>query len=211
MNLILKNYLQKLFTNCVTFLIEMKQFRKKLFSRLKDATRIVFMGIGEEKMTDDGVGPYIISKLLDKSDDRYLFINAGIDPMTRIDEIVKFQPSHLVLLDTCTLKRPPGTVTILERDNFYEYVPISSHTIPIHVVIDLILEKVPNLSIFMIGFVPKSLDGFDTLSLYKGDKYTLEERGENVDLPFFNLQLTEPVKNAADKVIQIIKGIMDEI
>jgi Ni,Fe-hydrogenase maturation factor len=129
--------------------------------------------------------------------------------MSRIEEIVDFEPSHLVLLDTCTLQGQPGTVTILERDNFYEYVPISSHTIPIHVVIDLILEKLPELSIFMIGFVPKSLEGFDTLSLYKEKEYTLEERGQNIDLPFFNFQLTEPVKNAADKMVAIIKDLME--
>ena len=76
-------------------------------------------------------------------------------------------------------------------------------------VIDLILEKLPELSIFMIGFVPKSLEGFDTLSLYKEKEYTLEERGQNIDLPFFNFQLTEPIRNAADKMVTIIKDLME--
>jgi hydrogenase maturation protease len=187
----------------------MEDFKKKLRHRLKGAEKIVFLGIGEEKMTDDAVGPYIISQLLDNSNEKYLFINAGIDPMSRIEEIVQFAPSHLVLLDTCTLSKPPGTVAILERDNFYESVPISSHTIPIHVVLDLILEKLPDLDAFMIGFVPQSLDGFQTLELYKKDQYTLEERGENIDLPFFELQLTETVKKAADNLITIIKQIID--
>ncbi|MCK4383763.1 MAG: hydrogenase maturation protease, partial [Candidatus Lokiarchaeota archaeon] len=98
------------------------------------------MGIGEEKLSDDGVGPYIISELLMYSNNKFLFINAGVTPMSRIDEIVDFQASHLILLDTCTLKKPPGTVAIIERDNIKEFVPISTHTIPLHIIIDLLLD-----------------------------------------------------------------------
>ncbi|TFG04416.1 MAG: hydrogenase maturation protease, partial [Promethearchaeota archaeon] len=116
----------------------MKEMLDKLFTLLKGANRVVFMGIGEEKMSDDGVGPYIISELLNSSDEKFLFINAGIDPMARIEEIIEFNPSHLILIDTCTLDESPGTVAILERDNICDYVPISTHTIPIHIVIDLI-------------------------------------------------------------------------
>ncbi|MHA2393209.1 MAG: hydrogenase maturation protease [Promethearchaeota archaeon] len=175
---------------------------------MKFSSKIVFMGIGEEKLTDDAVGIYVISKLLEYSDERFLFINAGIDPMNRIDDIQIFQPSHLVLLDTCTLRKPPGTVAIIERDNIKEYVPISSHTIPVHVVIDFLIEKLPELEVFMIGFVPESLKGFNQLNLYKEDEISLEERGENIDLPFFEINLTETVRNAAELVIGIIKEII---
>ena len=39
-----------------------------LLNRLSGVKSIVFMGIGEEKLSDDGVGPYIISELLPCSD-----------------------------------------------------------------------------------------------------------------------------------------------
>jgi hydrogenase maturation protease HycI len=186
----------------------MKELFRKLLDKLKFSSKIVFMGIGEEKLTDDAVGIYVISKLLEYSDERFLFINAGIDPMNRIDDIERFQPSHLVLLDTCTLHKPPGTVAIIERDNIKEYVPISSHTIPVHVVIDFLIEKLPKLEVFMIGFVPESLKGFNQLNLYKEDEISLEERGENIDLPFFEINLTETVRNAAELVIDILKEII---
>ena len=85
---------------------------EKVFDRLKGANKVVFMGIGEEKLSDDGVGPYIISELLKYTNEKFLFINANIDPMSRIDQIVEFNPSHLVILDTCTYNGPPGTVAI---------------------------------------------------------------------------------------------------
>lgn len=131
--------------------------------------------------------------------------------MNRIDEIVDFQTSHLVLLDTCTLKKPPGTIAIIERQNIHEFVPISSHTIPIHIVIDLLTEKLPNLYSFMIGFVPESLEGFTQLNLYKENEITLEERSENEDLPFFDFNLTDTIQNVADKVIEILKKIVTSV
>ena len=100
----------------------MKELHEKLSTKLKEARKVVFMGIGEEKLSDDAIGIYIISELLDYSNDRLLFINAGIDPMARIDDIINFDPSHLVILDTCTLERPPGTVAVLERENISDVV-----------------------------------------------------------------------------------------
>ena len=187
----------------------MEELFQKILIKLKDASKIVFMGIGEEKLSDDGVGPYIISQLLDFSSDKYLFINAGIDPMARLDEIISFKPSHLILIDTCTLNQEPGTICILERENMYDHIPISSHTIPVHIVIDLLITKLPNLEVFMIGFVPESLEGFTELRQFKNEELTLEELNTNIDLPFFEIHLTETVRQSANMVIEIIRKLME--
>jgi len=186
----------------------MKELLNKILDKLKDSSKIAFMGIGEEKLADDAVGIYIISELLKYSNDKFLFINAGIDPMGRIDDIIEFQSSHLVLLDTCTLDKPPGTIAIIERENIHEYVPISSHTIPIHIVIDLLAEKLPDINVFMIGFVPESLEGFTQLKLYKENEFSFEERSEDEDLPFFDFNLTNTIQKAAENVIKILKDII---
>ncbi len=188
----------------------MNDFFLKLSSRLSDASKIVFMGIGEEKLADDGVGPYIISELLPHANENVLFINAGIDPMSRVEDVVSFAPSHLVLIDTCTLNDPPGTVAILARENISDYVPISTHTIPVHIVIDLIMEKQPDLNVFMIGIVPESLEGFKELKQYGEGDISLEEFSENIDLPFFQINLTKTIQNVADQLILMIKKLMDE-
>ena len=61
----------------------------------------------------------------------------------------------------------------------------------------------------MIGFVPESLEGFTQLSLYKENEITLEERSENEDLPFFELNLTDTIRKVADEVIEIVKKIIN--
>ena len=186
----------------------MEDLYEKLLKRFIGIESLVFMGIGEEKLSDDGLGPYIISELLEYSNEKVLFINAGTDPMSRVDDVVNFKPSYLILIDTCTLNEPPGTVAILERENIKEYVPISTHTIPVHIVLDLIVEKLPNLVVFMIGLVPESLEGFKELKLYKEDELTLEERSNNIDLPFFEINLTKTLKTEADKIIELIKKLV---
>ena len=55
----------------------MKEMLEKIFNLLKDSEKVVFMGVGEEKLTDDGVGPYIISELLNYTSERFLFIISG--------------------------------------------------------------------------------------------------------------------------------------
>ena len=203
--------MKKLMFNYTIYLLPMEDLHKSLLDRLKGVKSLVFIGIGEEKLSDDGVGPYIISELLEYSNERVLFINAGTDPMARIDDVVNFNPSYLILIDTCTLNKPPGTVAILERESIKEYVPISTHTIPVHIVIDLIVDKLPSLNVFMIGFVPESLEGFQELKLYKQDELTLEERSDNIDLPFFEINLTKTIKTEADKLIEIIKKLIDSL
>jgi hydrogenase maturation protease len=189
----------------------MEQLFQKLKERLKNAKKILFLGIGENKMTDDAIGPYIITELLDLNNERFLFINAGIDPLARVDEIITFQPTHIVILDTCTLDKEPGTVAIIERANMADLVPISTHTMPIHLVIDYILEKLSEVDIFMLGFVPQNIDGFTSLEMYGAGKYSMEELNENEDLPFFGFQLTETLQTTADKVIKLIKKLLKKI
>ena len=186
----------------------MKDLFERLRSRINTHTGIVFMGIGEEKLSDDGVGPFIISELLAFSNDTFLFINAGTDPMARMEEVLKFKPSHLILIDTCTLNEDPGTITILEREDIKDLVPISSHTVPIHIVIDLIRDKIPNVDVFMIGIVPKSLEGFTELRQYKQGELSLDDLNENIDFPFFEINLTPEIQEVAHQIIEIIKKLI---
>ncbi|MBN1802984.1 MAG: hydrogenase maturation protease [Candidatus Lokiarchaeota archaeon] len=189
----------------------MNDFLEQLKLETKGATKVAFVGIGEEKMTDDAVGLYIITQLLNNKSNKFFFMNAGVDLMARVDEIIDFNPSHLILIDTCTYNSPPGTVVILKRSNMHEYIPISSHTIPVHIVLDLIVEKLPTIKTFMIGIVPESLDGFVELELFKKGEISIDELNENEDLPFWDIQLTPTIENVANNLIEIIKQLMESL
>ena len=63
----------------------------------------------------------------------------------------------------------------------------------------------------MIGIVPESLEGFKELVLYKNDEFSIDDKSENEDLPFFEFQLTDTIKQLADNLITIIKEIIKKI
>jgi hypothetical protein len=75
----------------------------------------------------------------------------------------------------------------------------------------LLIEKLPDLKVFMIGIVPQSLGGFSDLSLYKEKEYSIEERSKHEDLPFFEFNLTDTIQKVADHVIEIIKEIIQKL
>ncbi len=191
--------------------MNMDDLFQKLLDETINAKKIAIVGIGEEKLTDDAVGPYIITQLLHYNNHKFLIINCGIDMMNRMDEIIDFNPSHLILIDTCTFYGPPGTVVILKRNDLANYVPICSHTIPIHIVIDLIIEKLPQVNAFMIGIVPESLAGFDELQIYECGKYTIDELNENPNLPFFDIKLSKTIQDVAHNLIKVIGNLIEKI
>ena len=59
--------------------------------------------------------------------------------------------------------------------------------------------------------VPESLEGFSKLNLYKEGKFSLEERSEHEDLPFFAFSLTDTVQKVADQIIKMIKELMQKL
>ena len=184
---------------------------EKILEKLKGAKKIVFMGIGEDKLRDDGVGPFIITQLSENPKSNIQYINARIVPEERMEDILNFSPSHIVLIDTCTLNKPPGTVAILEKEDILNYVPISSHTIPIPIFINILEDKLKDVKIFMIGIVPKNIDLSEPLIPYKEGLISLDDYDENPELPYFEFQLSKEVQTAAESVIKIILNIINAV
>ena len=100
----------------------MEDLEQKLTERLDGASKIVIVGIGEEKLCDDGVGPFIITQLIIENNEKIKFINGRTTPDERMSDIIDFNPSHVILIDTCTLNKPPGTIAILEEENILNYI-----------------------------------------------------------------------------------------
>ena len=68
-----------------------------------------------------------------------------------------------------------------------------------------VFEELPRLDVFMIGIVPESLEGFVELRQYKQGELSLEDLNENMDLPFFEINLTPKIEKVANKLIEFIK------
>jgi len=184
---------------------------EKILNKLKDAEKIIFLGIGEDKLRDDGVGPFIITQLIKNVKPNVKYINARTVPEERMNEIIDFSPTDIVLVDTCTLNKSPGTVAILEKDDIQKYVSISSHTIPISIFINILKEKLNKPNVFMIGIVPKIITLSEPLIPYKEGEISLDDYDLIPDLPYFKFQLSKEVHMAAEFVIKMIINILNKL
>ena len=152
------------------------------------------MGIGNELKYDDGVGPYIISKLnlLDLNDD-VLLINAQTVPENFTGKIRKENPSHIILIDACLMGLDYGDYKIVDKEDFVN-IGISTHSMSLSYFVKFLNQD----NILFIGIEPQFLELIDQDSLGPLD----------VDLMDFNGELTDNVEKSANESIELFGEIL---
>jgi len=115
---------------------------------------------GNDMRSDDGVGPYIYSKL---SDIKSLnLLNASFTPENIIEKAIKFSPETLVFIDAADFKGIPGEVRVIPVDAI-GYTSISTHTVPLSTIAELIESETSAKTVF-IGIQPLSVNFGEGLS-----------------------------------------------
>lgn len=136
----------------------MKDLKKLLKHKLKDAKRIAVFGIGSELRGDDAAGILAAKEIKAvpcKSSNLKIFLGATA-PENLTGEIKKYKPTHLVIIDSAEIGKKPGTIALLEPDKI-EGVAFSTHRLPLNIMADY-LRKFINCEIIIIGIQPKSLE-----------------------------------------------------
>ncbi|WP_407392322.1 hydrogenase maturation peptidase HycI [Methanobrevibacter sp.] len=140
------------------------------------------MGVGNELKSDDGVGPFIIRKLIDEGieNDKILLINAETVPENFTGKIRKENPSHVIIVDACLMNCEPGEIRIVDKNDFAN-IGISTHSMSLSYFVKY-LEKDTDFKVIFVGIEPETMDW--------GEK------------------LTPKVETAAYEFIKLIKGIV---
>lgn len=128
--------------------------------------------IGNQEGGDDAIGPYIADKL--QSNDKQSVIDCGTNPENYTSYVKKYKPEQLILIDAVEMKLNPGEIRIVPKEKIGR-MHISTHGIPITVIIDYLEKYVKN--IIFIGIQPKNISG----------------------------EITNLVKKSADELIEIIR------
>jgi len=71
-------------------------------------------------------------------------------------EIVRFAPSHLVLVDAAFFDAEPGTISVIESEKIGG-VSFSTHTLPAPIILDY-LQKSTGCKAVIVGIQPKSTE-----------------------------------------------------
>ncbi|MHA1612731.1 MAG: hydrogenase maturation protease [Promethearchaeota archaeon] len=173
--------------------------------------KILILGIGENRMGDDGAGQLITFKLDSFNENpKICIINGGITPEERLDEIIAFQPELMLIIDVIDTKSPRGTIALFEENQMKNYLPISSHSLPLPVFVDRCRHYIPGIKMKLLGIRPFSLAFSDRYALYKEDLYSLDDKEENPNIPFYEFHLTEEMEKNCEGIIDVFTLILQK-
>lgn len=148
-------------------------FESQLGNFLSDCEKLIVLGVGNELKSDDGVGPFIISKLKEENieNKNLLFIDSQTVPENFTGKIRKENPTHLIIVDACLMGLKPGDMKIVNKNEFAN-IGISTHSMSLSFFVKY-LEKDTDFSIIFVGFEPETME-FGDKPTPKVEKATME-------------------------------------
>lgn len=134
----------------------MQNLKTHLKSSLKGASRIAVLGIGSELRADDIAG-ILVSQQLEALNSAAFRVFLGYTaPENLSGEIRKFNPTHLIMIDTAEIGKEPGQIAVFKPEDAGG-ISFSTHKLPIKLMADY-LQKEIKCRVFIIGIQPKSIE-----------------------------------------------------
>ena len=138
----------------------MPNLEKFLKNRFKNANRIALLAIGSEFRGDDAAGLLIaegVKKLLKRTNRKFRIFIGATAPENLTGDIKRFNPSHIILVDSVDFKDKPGSVVVLSPRDIGDGVSFSTHKMPAKVLIQSLLNSF-ECDPILIGIQPASVD-----------------------------------------------------
>lgn len=139
----------------------LKAIEKFFYESITKPKRIVIMTIGNILLSDDGVGPMVYNELTNKiKNDSLLLINAELNPENYIRTILRFKPTHVIMIDAIEANLAPGTILFFKNTNIENklFSQASTHMISILNINQRILDENEEYKILNIGIQVKSTE-----------------------------------------------------
>ncbi|MEM2092913.1 MAG: hydrogenase 3 maturation endopeptidase HyCI [Candidatus Bathyarchaeia archaeon] len=131
--------------------------KEKLKLWLSDAERVAVAGIGNPIRMDDFVGVRVVQILRGKVSDKVLLIECESVPESYIQQIIDFNPTHVLLIDAALLGLNPGEPEFLSPKELTVFPAYSTHILPLRVFCEY-LAKTTKAKIGLLLIQPKQTD-----------------------------------------------------
>ena len=115
-------------------------FRKELGDWLSKANRVALVGIGNPIRMDDYVGVRIVQRLRHKLSERVLLLECETVPEGFMQQIIDFNPTHVLLVDAAVLGLKPGACRLVEPERLAASPAFSTHMLPLRIFCDQVRE-----------------------------------------------------------------------
>ena len=136
---------------------EFYKFKQDLEEFIKNWDKLVILGIGNPLRGDDFSGSLVARRLNQTLDEeKIIVIDGETVPENFTGQIKKENPSHIILFDAADMKKPPGHIKLIKKDEIAQY-NISTHAMPLSFLINY-LEHTTDTRIILIGIQPKGME-----------------------------------------------------
>jgi hydrogenase 3 maturation protease len=113
---------------------------KDLSDWLSGATRVVVAGIGNPIRSDDFVGVKIVRGLRGKVSKNALLIECETVPESFVQQILDFNPSHVLLIDAAIMGLKPGESRLMDPSRLRDSPAFSTHILPLRIFCEYIVN-----------------------------------------------------------------------
>jgi len=117
----------------------MKNLLKQI--RSFNQNEVLFLGLGNDVLGDDGAGPYFISLLENSSaQHNFKFIDCGTVVESFISKIIPIKPKLIVFIDAANFGAPPGTLKNTDLETIVNSA-VSTHALPLTVTVKFLQSE----------------------------------------------------------------------
>ena len=124
---------------------------------LSDAEKVVVAGIGNPIRSDDFVGVKIVQALQGKVAKSVFLIECETVPESFIQQILDFDPTHVLLIDAAVLGLKPGESRLVDPRQLGNSPAFSTHMLPLRIFCELV-TKAGKAKIGLILIEPEKTD-----------------------------------------------------
>jgi hydrogenase 3 maturation protease len=130
---------------------------RELQEWLRGAGRVVVVGVGNPIRMDDFVGVKIVQDLKGRvNTDWVMLIEAETVPENHMQEIIEFEPTHILMIDAAVLGLGPGGAKLMKSEQLTDFPAISTHILPLRIFCDCL--KTANAEVGLLLVEPEKTD-----------------------------------------------------
>jgi hydrogenase 3 maturation protease len=130
----------------------MTSWQERLTVAFSNAATVTIIGIGNDLKADDGIGPYVIEELQNRTPSHIELINASTVPENFLSHLIESNPHLILLIDAALMQTKPGTIKLIDKESIGG-VAFSSHQLPLTFFLEY-LENNINTTILILGIQP---------------------------------------------------------
>ena len=131
--------------------------QKELIRWFSEARKVVVAGIGNPIRMDDFIGVKIVQALRGKVSNKVFLIECETVPESYMQQIIDFNPTHVLLIDAAVLGLKPGESVLVKPERLTSFPAFSTHMLPLRIFCEY-LAKTTKAEIGLLLIEPKVTD-----------------------------------------------------